>query len=154
MPWPKLLRARGAVAAALLLGACADPAWDAYLDNMGGQAESPSRDAARWRGTVVSRTGGDIAALLDDPRVLLGLQQDQVSALLGAPIFVRVDHGAAIWQYHRDNCVLHVFLYALDGDQTSRVAHYELRDDSDGLPITDASAQRRCVSVLTAQHPA
>ncbi len=61
------------------------------------------------------------------PRTLLGLEQHQVTALLGEPSFKRRDDPAQIWQYRDSTCVLDVFLYRPEGGGAYRVTHVEVR---------------------------
>ena len=61
------------------------------------------------------------------PRILLGLEHQQVMALLGEPSFKRRDDPAQIWQYRDSICILDVFLYRPDGGGAYRVTHVEVR---------------------------
>lgn len=64
---------------------------------------------------------------IPQPTVLSGLTRDQVSRLMGAPHFRRVDDPAALWQYRTKGCVLDLYLRA-DGP-VYRVVHFEFRSD-------------------------
>lgn len=59
--------------------------------------------------------------------MLTGLTNDQLSRLMGAPHFRRVDDPAALWQYRTDGCLLDLYLRA-DGP-VYRVMHFEFRPD-------------------------
>ncbi len=61
------------------------------------------------------------------PRTLLGLEHQQVMALLGEPSFKRRDDPAQIWQYRDSTCILDVFLYRPEGGGAYRVTHVEVR---------------------------
>ncbi len=61
------------------------------------------------------------------PRTLLGLEHQQVMALLGEPSFKRRDDPAQIWQYRDSTCILDVFLYRPVGGGAYRVTHVEVR---------------------------
>ena len=56
---------------------------------------------------------------------LLGLDNDDLSDLLGAPSLEREEPPAMIWQYQTQACVVDVFLYADGGE--NQVDHVEVR---------------------------
>lgn len=78
---------------------------------------------------------------LPDPEKLMGLGEEAVSKLLGAPAFTRQDTPARIWQYHIDACILDLFLYQQSSGY--RVAHYEIR----GRDVVKPSP-RECFAAL------
>lgn len=63
----------------------------------------------------------------DDPDQLMGLDREDLGALLGVPSLVRRENPAEIWQYEAKGCIFDVFLY----DEAGRyqVSYLEARDD-------------------------
>ncbi len=80
-------------------------------------------DASALARTISRRVVPDM-----QPDQLLGLDPDQLTALLGAADFRRADGPAEIWQYRDETCVLDLFLYAGGTSGTWRVEHVEARD--------------------------
>jgi len=62
-----------------------------------------------------------------EPVSLAGLDEGQLSGLLGAPRFKRRDDPAQIWQYRNESCALDVFLYKTRKDGPFTVLHFETR---------------------------
>lgn len=69
-----------------------------------------------------------------EPDELVGMLPDEVESRIGEPDHIWREPPAAVWQYHRGACVLHVFLYAKENGLS--VVHYEtrLRDSTDPPP--------------------
>lgn len=63
----------------------------------------------------------------DDPSQVVGLFGPEVAILLGAPVIVRREIGAEIWQYRRADCIFDLFLYHENGEPSPRVTYFELR---------------------------
>lgn len=63
---------------------------------------------------------------IPDLESLRGLNAVEVTALLGAPQFQRIDQPARIWQYRTSGCILDLFLYPSAGGELS-VDHLETR---------------------------
>ncbi|MDA1088827.1 MAG: hypothetical protein O3A85_00720 [Proteobacteria bacterium] len=61
------------------------------------------------------------------PSRLSGLDRDQVTGLLGAPGFKRLDEPALIWQYRSAICALDIFLYRGEIGDIYTVRHFEAR---------------------------
>ncbi len=57
--------------------------------------------------------------------ILLGLKQQELVSLVGAPSLKRRENKAQLWQYAHDRCVLQVFLF--DDSGLDRVTHVEAR---------------------------
>ena len=62
------------------------------------------------------------------PDQLSGLDRAELTVLLGAADFDRLDGPAQILQYRNGTCTLDVFLYRDSSDEPFRVAHVEARD--------------------------
>ena len=148
----------GAVGAALVLVACAAappdaaptpsaaaPAGTDASDAAGPPAEvSATPSAAMPAAAVPAPSEPEVrtAAVPPEPAppapaVLRGLSGEQLTRLLGAPHFRRVDDPGALWQYRGEGCILDVFLYA-DGP-VYRVTHFEFRRP-DGRTAAEADA--------------
>lgn len=78
---------------------------------------------------------------LPDPAELLGKSGDRLTALLGAPVFVRRDPPAEFWRYRHPDCVLELYFYEKDGAQ--RLDHFEMRKMPGG-----ASSMPLCLRAL------
>lgn len=76
----------------------------------------------------------EVAALPPLPRIaseeVLRYSRSDAVAAFGAPTFSRVDKGAEILRFRGEGCVLDVFLYKDPAGHSSRVAHFEARDDA------------------------
>ncbi len=77
------------------------------------------------------------------PVSLAGLDEGQLSGLLGPPRFKRRDDPAQIWQYRNDACALDVFLYKTGKDGPFTVLHVETRG-RDKKPV----AHQDCLAAL------
>ncbi len=77
---------------------------------------------------------------------LMGLADNALARLLGAPGFKRIDDPAALWQYRGPRCILDVFLYA-DGP-VYRVAHLEFRRAGTGGGPMEGRDAEKCFSGL------
>jgi hypothetical protein len=101
-------------------------------------AAPPPASAPDRRQTAAKTGDGDV-----QPEQLLGLDADQLTALLGRADFTRNDGPAEIRQFRDADCVLDVFLYQDPSEGGYRVAHVETRDG--GLVRT---TERTCVTGL------
>jgi len=61
-----------------------------------------------------------------DPASLVGMTGDRITALFGAPVFVRRDPPGEFWRYRDGTCVLELFFYPRAASQ--RVDHIETRN--------------------------
>jgi len=77
------------------------------------------------------------------PASLAGLDEGQLSGLLGPPRFKRRDDPAQIWQYRNDVCAIDVFLYKTGKDGPFTVLHVETRG-RDKKPV----AHQDCLAAL------
>lgn len=86
-----------------------------------------------------------------DPRRLLGLDRARLTALLGAPEFLRSDAPAELWRYRARHCILDLFLYTRAGGAGGplTVAHYKARTPDNGT----IAAQRCLEALLRARLP-
>ncbi|MET1026672.1 MAG: hypothetical protein ABWY00_05870 [Dongiaceae bacterium] len=73
-----------------------------------------------------SQPPDNLAALGKSDRDLIGLDDRDLSAALGAPTQVRRDEPAEIWQYAGSDCVLDFYLYHAGANL--QVAYVEARD--------------------------
>ena len=69
-------------------------------------------------------------AVNDDPRRLIGLDQDAIQRLLGTPSFMRKDLPAQLWRYAGGGCVLDIFLYGKTSSGPFLVRHLSARASS------------------------
>lgn len=89
------------------------------------------------------RTIPDIA-----PWELIGLEPDEIAALLGAPALKRREPPAAVWQYRTTDCVLDIVLYdGAGGEHGYRVTYLEARD-RDARP----TATPPCLNAMLIAH--
>lgn len=58
---------------------------------------------------------------------MIGLDRDQVTALLGKPHFRRHDKPADLWQYRNKKCALDLFLYRIRDGIIYKVTHADVR---------------------------
>ncbi|MBK8174501.1 MAG: hypothetical protein IPK66_04210 [Rhodospirillales bacterium] len=121
----------------LLAAACA-------TSKGGNEASAETSPANSAQGVYASRPPGanDLA-----PEQLVGLDGDQLIALLGPADFQRQDGPAEIWQFRDPDCVLDVFLYADSSTGSYRVLHVDARDRT--LVLT---ADPACVTGLLRQR--
>jgi len=140
-----------AVAAALISASCAGPPTET-----GPGAPKPSASNLQEVATTAPRKrpqqGAVPAPPISPPRAritsaaLMGLADNALAQIMGAPGFKRVDDPAALWQYRGASCILDVFLYA-DGP-VYRVAHLEFRQAGAGGGPMDGKAAENCFSGL------
>ena len=130
--------------AAATLSACSGtttdqaPNWPApppTIDQLARTASPPSDPGARPQ-----------TEINDDPNQVVGLFAPEVRVLLGAPVTVRRDIGAEIWQYTRADCIFDLFLYGDDGEtdggETSvRVTYFELRTPRNSTPLSEQDSR-------------
>ena len=109
-------------------------------------AQPPATGAQAWRPGIAplpAQPSPEPAFVADlDPSALVGLARADVAALLGPPGLLRRDPPAEMWQYRNEDCVLHLFLYAVRADAGYEVRHVELRGRA-GAP-----APARCYAGL------
>lgn len=87
---------------------------------------------------VAAPTPAPVVERYPEPATLRGLDEGQLSRLLGAPRFKRRDDPAQIWQYGDDACVLDVFLYKAGKGGAYRVRYFETRG-RDHEPVDQAA---------------
>jgi len=80
----------------------------------------------------------------DDPQQFIDLDIFELSKLLGAPLLVRRDGTAEVWQYQGDSCILDVFLY--EKNSKLQVKFVDLRGNADD------SSNRACMAEILRQH--
>lgn len=61
------------------------------------------------------------------PTTLVGMSREDVTELLGPPMFRRREMPAEIWQYRATSCTLDLFLYKDAKGDTYKVTHVEAR---------------------------
>jgi hypothetical protein len=128
---------RGCLTIALGFAAAGCATSDGH-DTGAGLSAPPPAIAPERRPKAAEMGGGDV-----EPQQLLGLDQDQLTALLGPADFTRSDGPAEIRQFRDPDCVLDVFLYQEPSNGGYRVEHVQARDR--GLVRT---AGRTCVAAL------
>jgi hypothetical protein len=67
------------------------------------------------------------AAVPGPPPTLVGMSREDVTELLGPPMFRRRETPAEIWQYRTQTCTLDLFLYKDANSESYRVTHVEAR---------------------------
>lgn len=67
------------------------------------------------------------AAVPAPPPTLVGMSREDVTELLGPPMFRRRETPAEIWQYRAQTCTLDLFLYKDGKSESYKVAHVEAR---------------------------
>jgi hypothetical protein len=72
------------------------------------------------------------------PERFLRLNRSDLSNILGAPVVIRQEHVARIWQYRSRSCVVDLFLYPKAGDEAHEVIHIEARAWPRGVSISAA----------------
>ncbi len=143
-----------ALTAALLGASCAGPAAEtgsgAPMASAASHQETPAQATAIAKTTEPRNLPGARAAAPSPPRItsaaLMGLADNALARLLGAPGFKRIDDPAALWQYRGAGCILDVFLYA-DGP-VYRVAHIEFRRAGAGAVPMEGRDGEKCFSGL------
>lgn len=76
-----------------------------------------------------------------DPASLVGMTGERITALFGAPVFVRRDPPGEFWRYRGQTCVLELFFYRQGGAQ--RVDHIETRNTG-----KNAEDRAKCIAKL------
>lgn len=143
-----------ALAAAFLGASCAGPAAEtgsgAPMASAASHQETPAKATAIAKTTEPRNLPAAVAAVPSPPRItsaaLMGLADNALARLLGAPGFKRIDDPAALWRYRGAGCILNVFLYA-DGP-VYRVAHIEFRRAGAGAVPMEARDGEKCFSGL------
>ncbi|MEX2451714.1 MAG: hypothetical protein WD407_12730 [Rhodospirillales bacterium] len=78
---------------------------------------------------------------------MIGLDREQVTALLGTPTFRRLDTPADLWQYGNAECILDLFLYRVRNGTAFKVTHADVRTVNDTALTKDA-----CFKGLIKKH--
>lgn len=79
-----------------------------------------------------------------DPKRLVGMTREQVTALIGPPKSVSDSPPATVWAYRTDGCSLDVMFYMDLGTRTFRALAYEVRPEQTArLAETDCLARIR-----------
>ena len=130
---------RGCLTVALGFAAAGCASSDGYNADADADLAAPPPASAPDPRLTAAKTGD----LEVRPEQLLGLDADQLTALLGRADFTRTDGPAEIRQFRGSDCVVDVFLYQEPVEGGYRVAHVETRDR--GLVGT---AERPCVAGL------
>ncbi len=152
-----------AAAAMLALAGCQAPSGELRADTEprpGAEAAAGAGErlavAGRRRETAaVAPEKAERAALRpsidSDPRRLVGLDRARLTALLGAPEFLRSDAPAELWRYRARHCMLDLFLYSREGGAAGAltVRHYTARTTKNGT----IAAQRCLEALLRAREP-
>jgi hypothetical protein len=117
------------VFALLLLAACeALPAFDQPVK---GGAEEPRKDAPRTASLPPEAPSAPVPqsrpAERIDPKRLVGLTREQVTALIGPPRDVSDSPPATVWTYRAEGCSLEVMFYMDLGTRTFRALAYEVQ---------------------------
>ena len=106
------MRRLAVIALVLALAACASA------------AQTPPPAVATARPVALPATPPAPPAM--DPRALIGMASTGLTELLGAPLLLRRDAPAEIWQYGTADCVLDLTLYP-DENQVLSVRYMESR---------------------------
>lgn len=77
-----------------------------------------------------------------DPASLVGMTGERITALFGAPVFVRRDPPGEFWRYRDKTCVLELFFYPRSGSQ--HVDHIETRN----ADLNNQQDRAECVAKL------
>lgn len=93
-----------------------------------------------WAATILTAVLVWPAVSQDNP--LIGLNERELTKLVGTPGLVRRESPAQLWQYDHAPCFMHVFLYAPERGGDAQVAHVEAR-------MNDGSTQRMSVDQVT-----
>jgi hypothetical protein len=84
-----------------------------------------------------------------DPDKLIGMSQEETTAILGRPVSVANLAPATVWSYRSAGCELDVFFYMDLGARMFRVLAYEMK-----AIRQDAQAERNCVGRIRAASAA
>ena len=129
------MRRTGSVAIALLLSACSGSSdlfsvFDHKEDGKAGGAETaslPPPAPEALPAPAPAPVPGLSKAI--DPKRLVGLTREQVTALIGPPRRVSDNPPATVWAYRTDGCSLDVMFYMDLGTRTFRALAYEVKSD-------------------------
>ena len=133
----RTVRRTGSVAIALLLSACSGSSdllsvFDHKEDGKAGGSETASLPPPSAPEALPAPAPVPSPAKAIDPKRLVGLTREQVTALIGPPRGVSDNPPATVWAYRTDGCSLDVMFYMDLGTRTFRALAYEVK--SDGLP--------------------
>lgn len=78
---------------------------------------------------------------------MIGLDRNQITALLGKPHFRRHDKPADLWQYRNKKCALDLFLYRIRDGVIYKVTHADVRILNSAKATKDA-----CFKKLIKHH--
>jgi hypothetical protein len=73
-----------------------------------------------------------------EPSRLVGLDPDQLAALLGSPAGVRDEPPATVWSYRSDLCQLDVFLFMSVETKALKALAYDLKAPTDKNDCVDS----------------
>jgi hypothetical protein len=114
----------------------------------GTRGESPAVQAVpveQLDAKPVSRKNAAIRAATADE--LMGKTPQALRALMGPPSLLRKDHGAEVWQYAGDACVLLAYLYP-NAKGVPQVSYLDARRKTSGaMPVPD------CLALLSGAAP-
>lgn len=117
-----------------------------------GTASDPNQDAAAITSSsdlgapTAQQDEGRSEARLPDPATLIGQTREDVTGLLGEPVFVRRDPPAEFWRYRHRTCVLELFFFERDGQH--RLDHMATRQSA--LSATEDARKAQCLQALIA----
>jgi hypothetical protein len=137
LPRPFLLRL---CAVLLLSGIAACARTDAPPTTADAETEAEGDEAAGARKTEEPEA---LPTLHD----MIGLDREQVTALLGTPTFRRLDTPADLWQYGNRECILDLFLYRVRNGTAFKVTHADVRTVNGTALTKDA-----CFKGLVKKH--
>jgi len=133
------VRRTGSVAIALLLSACSGSSdffsvFDHKEDGKAGGAETASLPPPSAPEALPAPAPAPVPSPTKaiDPKRLVGLTREQVTALIGPPRGVSDNPPATVWAYRTEGCSLDVMFYMDLGTRTFRALAYEVK--SDGSP--------------------
>jgi hypothetical protein len=142
----------GSVAIALLLSACSGSSGffgtpDSGEAEGGGAARTaslpPPAAPATAPAPVPAPTPGRAEPI--NPKRLVGLTREQVTALIGRPGVVNDNPPATVWVYRTEGCSLDVMFYMDIGTRTFRALAYEIKPNG-----SDHLAGPECVGRIRA----
>lgn len=104
-------------------------------------AEKPIRHAA-----LPPEGRPDARAPVLEPRMLVGLDREQIALLLGAPGAVREQPPATVWSYRIEGCALNVFFYPDVKTREMRALAYDVLAGSE-----TEQAKNACFAAIRAR---
>jgi len=152
----RLAALAGALIGLSALAACSGAPADGAAELSSAEpAVSAPEDAATTgedQKTAALTPEGERASKIDaDPKRLIGLDRNELTALLGEPAFRRKDNPAEFWRYRGESCMLDLFLYGPEKvaakDKAVRVRHVAAR----GLTDTPVAAGECLRTILRAR---